>query len=537
MSNDKQSDNGGEMSDSSEETVEQYFFDIISDTEIVYGGFTSPDGITRIKGGDRLVVDEPVVTIVTDRRVMFTTPSKGATGVVALGYEELLSVSIVEGTLELTTAGGVGLEWSLGSGLSGDEDAVAHLRWIGTVRNQYRSCRNDIDLAVGEIRRCRESRSWEEATAVYQQGRDKLDEICNLVFATEGVDQDVLAPDLIEIERRLELAYTRLYLERAYSQLDLGRQLLENGDIVQGRRVLKQTQQYYREAQYRRDAVERRDAFQFGAQRDLNEELQRLGWQIETVAAEPIKQAHEAKVKAQYAEQIDTKLDHWEFAFERYGQVLTLEWGTDERNFAGKPAAVRSALQEAAKRLIELHTERAGTLWADRSSSDRKDALSALLAASEHYERAHELASEFAPDRAEAIADRRDTVEMAVRRLRNEPYNPSTGSTDDADSPQSNTATDDSDSDAVSRRRPPVDTSADDSRPLPTAETLAEMDTHHELTLDVDELAVSDEDEPHRWELLKRETDREHSDSRANGDEDDGEQPDSRANDGKSSRH
>ncbi len=526
MSNSRKSGNGGEKADSVEVAVERYFSDITSDNEELYSGFISPEGITRIKGDDTLVVDQPVVTVVTDCRILFTTPSKGAAGVVALGYEELLSVSVVEKTLELTTVSGVALEWPLGPELSGTESAVKHLRWIGTVRNQFRSCRNDIELAVGEIRACAQSREWEVATETYQQAREQLDEICNLVFATEGVDEQTLVPDLTEIERSLETAYARLYIERTNSQLDLGRQLLENGDYIQGRRVLQQTQQYYRQAQKHSDAVERGDAFQFGAQRDLNEELQRLGWQIETVAAEPIKQAHEEKVKAKAADQPETKLDHWERAFERYGQVLTLEWGTEERNFAGDPDAIRAELCVTAERLIELHTERGEQCWAESKENaetgDQKPALRGALDAQEHFERAHELVTEFAPDRVEPIANRCEEVTDTVKRLRNGPGGSERSEAEPSDetaskSDQSTTQTADNKSNSVPKRRPPTDTDqSDDSRSLPSASSLAEMDTHHEVTLDVDGLTVpSTENDESGWDVLKREIDGDETDEQS----------------------
>jgi hypothetical protein len=444
----------------------------------VCGSITSPDGITRIKGGDRLVVDRRVVTLVTDRRILFTTPDEETVETVTLDYDQITSLSLVRNDLlELTTATGIGLEWPLTDQTSWTSGTIRHLCWIGAVRNRLRSCRNDVELAAGEIRTHAQRREWDEAADTYREVRADIDELCNLVFASEPVDPAVLAPELTTIERELEEANTRMYIERAQSQLDLARQLVENGDYVQGRRVLGQAQEYYRHAQKRSDAVRRGDAFQFGAQRELTEDLQRLGWQIETVAAEPVKQAHEAKIRAETATELSETIDHWETAFTRYGHVLTLEWGNDERNFAGDPGELRAEIERAADQLIDLHCRagyerwNAGGTLAD--DDEYKAALQACIDAQEHLERAHELAAEFEPTRAEEIATRLEKMADAVMRMRN---------ATSVGQPDESTPETESKADTVSE--PSTD---EESRELPSASELTEMDTHHELTLDTDE--------------------------------------------------
>ena len=442
------------------------------------GRITSPEGITRNEGGTRLVVDRRVVTLVTDRRILFTTPDEQRVETVTLDYDQIASLSLVrDDLLELATATGIGLEWPLSDETSWTSGTISHLCWIGEVRNRLRSCRNDVELAAGEIRTHAQRREWDEAADTYRELRAEIDDLCNLVFASDPVDPAVLAPELTAIERELEEANTRMYIERAQSQLDLARQLVENGDFVQGRRVLGQAQEYYRHAQKRSDAVHRGDAFQFGAQRELTEDLQRLGWQIETVAAEPVKQAHEAKIRAETATELPETIDHWETAFTRYGHVLTLEWGNDERNFAGDPGELRAEIERAAGRLVDLHCRAGYDRWnaagglADQD--EYKPALQACIDAQDHLERAHELAAEFEPARGEAIATRLEKMADAVMRMRN-----ATALGADEEAPE--------------RAESGPDTAAEpateeQSRELPSASELTEMDTHHELTLDTDE--------------------------------------------------
>lgn len=470
-----------------EKRRESHFEDIITENETVYGSLRNPSGITRIKDGDRLSVDQCVVTLVTDRRILFTTPGDGCEGVVSLEYEEVSAVSIPEQKrLQLRTAEGIGLDWPLTESMECSDGIVEHLRWIGTVRERVRRCRNDIDLAAGEIRSRAESLDWEEAREVYRDARNQIDELCNLVYTTEPIEPTVLTPELTAIERTLEAAYTRLYIERTRSQLDLGRQLVENEDYEQARKVLQQTQEYYDYAREREDTIQRGDAFQFGAQRDIKEELDRLGWKIEAVAAEPLKMAHEAKINAQMADETVETLGHWERAFERYGHVLTLEWGSDERNFTGDPAEISAEIDRAAKRLIDLHGEVADLRWNDgarlQAEGEQKPALQACIHAQEHLERAHELAAEFEPVRADHIGVRLEKMADAVMRMRNADTAPATAESESNADPEEPEPTTDS-------------TAEQKSSGLPTASELAEMDTHHELTLSAEDLQVAERED------------------------------------------
>jgi hypothetical protein len=459
----------------------------ISDNETLHATFRNPDGVTRIKGTERVDIERPVVTGVTDRRIFLATPFDDGSGAVTLAYDEIASISVVDGTLALRTTDGIGIEWSLSAEDGASPSLCRHLRWIGDLRSRIRSCRNDVDLAAGEIRSLADDLAWEEALATYRETRARVDDLLNDVLATAPLAQPRLAPELTEIERTLEKAHTRLFIERGESRLELARQLLENGDYEQGRKVLRQAQNDHARAKQYREAVERGDAFQFGTQRSLEEDVKSLGWKLDSVAAEPIRQAHEAKIKAQAASDPAASLPHWERAFRRYGQVLTLEWGSDERDFAGDPARVRRDVDRAAARLVELHGARADACWNDgathQEDGEAKAALRCCLDAQHHLERAYELAAEFRPDRVEPIASRLETMAEEVLRMRHET---STEPSESAEqSPES----------APVAPEPGADAEDSEERALPAASELAEMDTHHEITLDADNLQIRSADD------------------------------------------
>jgi hypothetical protein len=386
------------------------------------------------------------------------------------------------------TVEGIAIEWSLPTAESLSRTLRRHLCWIGDVRSRIRSCRNDVDLAAGEIRNLAGDRAWDEAIDTYEQVRAQLDEVLNDVFCTEWVLESRLAPELTEIERTLEKAHTRLSIERAQSQLELGRQLLANGDYDQGRTVLRQTQQYHSRAKQQLEAVQRGDGFQFGTQRTLEGDIQRLGWQLDTVAAEPIRQAREAKTKARAADNLDEAVSRWELVFQRYGYLLTLECESDEPTFAGDRDAIRRETVQAAKRLIDRHSTLADVFWdegADRQAAgDHETALRCCLDAQQHLERAHELTTVFQLDRATQIAPRLETMADEVMRMRSV-HGESTAPAETEVTGADQTESPSTDGETATGRPERGDA---DERPLPSASELAEIDTHHDITLDAETL-------------------------------------------------
>lgn len=207
-------------------------------------------------------------------------------------------------------------------------DAVLrHLRWVGELRSQLVSCRNDVELAAGEISDRAAEMEWEKAEAAYEEVRGRVDRLIMAVQWTKPIDDGVIAPELTEIERTLERAYAGLFIEHGLSQLELTTQLVENEDYEQAGTVLRSAREHYQRAKDRLEVVTRGDAFQFGEQRELREDLDRLGWEIKAVAAEPLRQAHEARIRADQAGEPDVAIDPLETAFRRYGHVLSVALG------------------------------------------------------------------------------------------------------------------------------------------------------------------------------------------------------------------
>jgi tetratricopeptide (TPR) repeat protein len=460
---------------------------IISDNEEMRILLVGESGMRQVGAETEVDVGFPVGMVVTDRRILFV-PAEDPEGKNAgeLSYGELAGIDVTDSSIELTTTDGVVWEFPVGRSAQDDVNAARrHLQWLGQVRNRVVSYGNDVQLAAGIIRSQADELEWEGAEETYQKARGKLDDLICDVQCTEPIPDEVLAPELADIDRSLEKAHIRLSIERSKSQLELGRHLVENEDYEQARKVLEAAQNYFEQARDWREEIERGDSFQFGRQREIRKELEDLGWEIETVAAEPIRQAHEAKVRAENTDDPVEAVDNWETAFRRYGNVLTLEWGDEGQNFAGDPAEVREEMRAAATRLIDLHEAVGAQRWNDGSKLESQGDLEAAeqrcKSATEHLERAHELAEEFDPPRAAEFETRLEEMFRTLLEIRNEipsdrPADPP------ADRPDGGSGPSGEQDGSV----PPTEGPEKDPWP-PSLDDLSDMDTHHELTMVLDE--------------------------------------------------
>jgi len=475
---------------------------ITDDNESVETVLVSERGLTKRVDGREYHIDYAVGMVVTDRRILFVRlDSEMEDDRGELTYADLAAVERTAGTLELATTDGAVWKFPLsGTDYEAADAAWRHLRWVGKVRSQVISSRNDVEMAAGEMRTLADDLEWDRALDTYQGARQQLDDLICTVQYTDPLDDGTLAPELADIERTLEAAHARLYVERAESHLDLGRHLVENEDYEQARKVLEQAQEYYEKARHRSDVIERGDAFLFGTQRELRTDLEDLGWGIETVAAEPIRQAHDEKIQARRTDDPEQAIEHWEAAFRGYGNVLTLEWGDDERHFAGAPDEVRDEMRQAAERLIELHERVARDTWNHGARLEQKGKASAGLAqckaATEHLERAHELAEEFEPDRTTELGTRLGKMCESLIESR-DAMNKARAERESSDGKNGDEGADDGRSDDSSANGEHTDESEDevDDWP-PSVSALSEMDTHHEITLELHDVTETVEHRP-----------------------------------------
>lgn len=399
---------------------------IINDNERLRAAFVNSSGLMNSPAGAAPTFDDTAGLVVTDRRLVFAAPNGDRFDVVSHPYGSIADLTLSRGRdeiLSLTTTDGESWGFDFPDTDPSMLDAVLnHLQWIGLVRDRVLQCRNDAELAAGRIRSLADDMEWSEAEETYRATRTDIDDLICAVQFTDPIPDHVLAPELGSIERTLEGAHVRLAIERARSELDLAQYLLENEQYDQANGILRQAHEYYTQARDQSDIVQRGDHFQFGTQRELNEEIQRLGWEIQTVTAEPIRQAHEARMLAETTEEQADAIEHWERAYSRYDRVVRLESTDGGRTLAGDSAEIRESYEETARRLVAEHRELARQAW-EKGAERQRDgqttaAIVACLDAREHIESALSVARNVGSDAVSELESYLDTMDWTISILR-----------------------------------------------------------------------------------------------------------------------
>ena len=386
----------------------------------------STEGVVRSEVGQTGSIGSPAVVVVTNARLMFVAPDESMDlEEWSVYYSDLAGVELkreADNRVEVITCDGVDWRCALPNANPEVLDAVTrHLRWVDEVRTRLLDLEDRIEETADRIRSHASEMNWDAAHEVYQTARAELDELIAAVQLTTPMADDTLAPELTGIERTLENANVRLYIQRAQSQLKLGRYLVEHEDYSRAGEVLERARSLHRRADGQNDAVRRPDAFAFGRQRELNNDLERLNWELQTVAAEPIRQAQEATVRARETDDLDAAVEYWETAVSRYDRILDLDWWREAQEAAEDIDDARGEREWAVEQLVETRTESAGERWRDgvrnRERGDTAGALEAFEVAISHLERAHELAVGISHENAGELRSQIAEIQSAVDSL------------------------------------------------------------------------------------------------------------------------
>ncbi|WP_146417125.1 hypothetical protein [Haloarcula hispanica] len=153
---------------------------------------------------------------------------------------------------------------------------------------------------------------------------------------------------------------------------------------------------------------------------DIRAERDRLDTVIEDLEQSPLRTAVAADNEAVAAEDPAVAADHWAEALEAYRDVLELDWGADERRFAGDPEKVRDRLGTvaenlvAARRTVATDAMEAGDWYADASQPDA--ALAEYETARAAFETALADARDCYPDATDHLEAELDAVEQRLSR-------------------------------------------------------------------------------------------------------------------------
>ena len=257
---------------------------------------------------------------------------------------------------------------------------------VERLRSAFESGDADVVLAaVGDVEATlAEAR---EAAEPLDRARARVDERAEAVRA-----------DLAGIERRARAEYAEQARERAHVRWD-------DGDYETALDALEEADKAYAAA-LESAGAEPPDSLLAERRETLADERDRL-------AATPVARANHAADTASATDDPGAAVDWWGTAVERYDIALSLDWGRDERRFAGNPSELRDDLAEAARELVAACCELAREHVAD-GDDDRDADPEAAAAAYDLAADALAEAREVARERVPGATDEIDRVEATL---------------------------------------------------------------------------------------------------------------------------
>ena len=352
------------------------------------------------------------VALVSDVRVLFAAGRSGDDLTVSVSLADVVDVRTEDGLI-----GGAFVVETVG-----DE------RYRFPCRGDLEPVREYLDAAVGV---------WTRAERHVEEAREQLDRLesafesgnADVVLAATGDVEETLADardgadaldgarahieeraaevrsDLSALERRAHAEYAEQARERAHVRWD-------DGDYEAAMDNVDEADDAYAAA-LAIDGEEPEDELLTERRGTLAEERDRL-------SSAPLDRAEHAVDVAEAAGDPGSAVEWWETAVERYETALSLDWGRDDRRFAGTADALRDDLADAARNLVTAHCEQAREHVAagdevrdatpDRAGTEYERASEALAAA-------REVTRERVPDATDEIDAVAATLEERLESL------------------------------------------------------------------------------------------------------------------------
>ena len=287
----------------------------------------------------------------------------------------------------------------------GDLDAARE--FLDTAVGVWTRAQRHVDEARDQVERLHSAFESGDADVVLAAVGDVEATLTEAREAAEPLDcarvriderADAVRADLAGIERRARAEYAEQARERAHVRWD-------DGDYETALDALEEADKAYAAA------------LESGGQEPpddlLAERRETLADERDRLAATPVERADHAADAASATDDPGAAVDWWGTAVERYDTALSLDWGRDERRFAGDPDELRDDLAEAARELVAAYCELARE-HLDDGDDDREADPEAAVAAYDLAADALARAREVAHERVPGAIDEIDRVEATL---------------------------------------------------------------------------------------------------------------------------
>jgi hypothetical protein len=151
---------------------------------------------------------------------------------------------------------------------------------------------------------------------------------------------------------------------------------------------------------------------------ELETFAQRLAEEKRELAADPLASAQQLSTAAASMDAAAPAAARWETVIRRYQDVLSLDWGREQRRFAGDQEMIQEAIIDAVANLVATRRAAASDCRAAASAHEQQGspeaARDAYRTAIAHLERAQSISAEMTPSRETGL---QDSIEAVRREL------------------------------------------------------------------------------------------------------------------------
>ncbi|MFB6140174.1 MAG: restriction endonuclease [Halosimplex sp.] len=345
--------------------------------------------------------DHSAAALVTDARVVFAVGRADGDRLRALALSDVVAVrttdGLLGGALVVDTAGGLRYRFPTRGDLAAVREFVDEARGVWTrAERRLEAAADTLDRADRAV----ESSDPDGALDAVEDARRALRRARETASALGGAAASVADRAAAYRDRTARVEH-RARVERAERARERGHDDWDDGEYEAAFDRLDRADEAYAAAQSvdagspSDDEIERRRS-------ELVDERDRL-------SAVPLERADDAVEAASSADDLETAIEWWERAMERWETLLSLDWGRDERRFAGDRETVRDRLATAAERLVEARCERARRALATADAAP-ETAAEAEGRAETALDAARELARERVPDAVDTVEDLRERL-------------------------------------------------------------------------------------------------------------------------------
>jgi len=377
----------------------------------------------EIERGDETEAVQPsrgyrMVGVATDKRLLVLVGDGDGDRRFTLPYAEIEQVDGETGLSHgrCTIRRGNGTVWHVYCGKQGLLELTAYL---SHATQAWVHVENILDEATRTLVTATERRDrgeYDAALTAVETAAERLDEAGETAAdfgATDGAS--ALERRVRTVRKRHAEILTDVRRSRARRAADAAETHWRDG-------AFEAAYEAYEDARTEYDAILAAPAELLAEADAIRAERERLDSVLDALSQSPLRLAVEADNAAIGADDPAEAAAHWTDALEAYRAVLELDWGADERRFAGDPEKVRDRLSAvaqnlvAARRTVATDAMEAGDWYADAGRPEV--ALEDYESAKEAFESALDAARDCYPDAVDHLEVELDAVEYRIERAR-----------------------------------------------------------------------------------------------------------------------